>query len=134
LWVLQAILDCGCSSQTELSAVLWLDPAAVSRLVDKLVEDKLVKRSEGADRRSVQLEVTAAGRKELQILHGAQEELDGLMLAALNAAERKQLSALLATVSASLEETETASQPQPRARARALPTRRPTALRSRSNI
>ena len=63
-------------SQAALAERLLVDPPAVSRLVDRLVEDGLMKRCAGQDRRCVRLEVTAAGRKEVAVYHAELEHLE----------------------------------------------------------
>src|SRR3954470_22278038 len=54
-------------SQAALAERLLAGAAAVSRLVERLVEDGLLERSAGEDRRCVRLGVTKAGRKEVAI-------------------------------------------------------------------
>lgn len=102
LRLLQAIDECGCSSQRMLADKLCLDPPAISRLVERLVDDGLLERKDGADRRRVALSVTAAGRRELKVLRAAQEWLDGEMNAELGAPERTRFAASLDKIEAAL--------------------------------
>ncbi len=54
----------GASRPTELSAALALDPAAITRVVARLEEKGLVRRTEhAADGRSRLVDITAAGRE-----------------------------------------------------------------------
>lgn len=87
-------------SQAALAERLLVDPPAVSRLVDRLVEDGLLKRSAGEDRRCVHLEVTEAGRKEVAIYHAEVEGLEGDLRKHLTVQERKTLQQLLEKVHA----------------------------------
>lgn len=58
-------------TQAELAERLSIDAPAVSRMIDRLVDDKLVKRAPGANRRCVCLALTAKGRGELAVLDEA---------------------------------------------------------------
>src|SRR6478609_4858726 len=65
LRALRAIERESVETQAMLADRLLLDPPAVSRLVDRLEKDGLLRRRAGKDRRSVRLEVTAAAHKEI---------------------------------------------------------------------
>ena len=82
------------SSLSWLSAQLALTISATSRLVDSLVEKKLIKRTVPAgNRRSVSLHLTAAGMKLLEEkMQFARREL-AQPLASLSPRERAQLTA-----------------------------------------
>jgi DNA-binding MarR family transcriptional regulator len=58
----------GVHGQTALAERLSMDAPAVSRLVDRLVEDGLVKRCAGENRRCVRLEVTEAAHADIEFL------------------------------------------------------------------
>jgi MarR family transcriptional regulator for hemolysin len=60
-------------TQSALAEKLMIDPAAASRLVDRLVAEGLVKRCESPDRRCVRLAVTRASARELAIIENAIE-------------------------------------------------------------
>lgn len=92
------------SSQTALVERLLVDPPGVSRLVDRLVKDKLLKRSEGEDRRCVHLEVTAAGQAEAAFLHTELQELDDEVRQLLTAQEVRTLRQLLEKLQTGLKE------------------------------
>ena len=77
-----------------------MDAPAVSRLVDRLVEDGLMKRCAGEDRRCVRLEVTDAGRKEVSVYHAELERLEGDLRKHLTVQEMKTLRQLLEKVHA----------------------------------
>jgi DNA-binding MarR family transcriptional regulator len=82
-------------SQAALAERLLVDPPAVSRLVDRLVEDGLMKRRAGQDRRCVRLEVTEAGREEVAVYHSELERLEAEVRKHLTAQEVKTLRHLL---------------------------------------
>lgn len=87
----------GCSN-VELSRALQLSHTATVRLLDKLQEAGFVERRDGADRRSVALFLTAAGRAHArQIVQARQAVLLGL-IDALSPAQRSQLDGLADTL------------------------------------
>jgi MarR family transcriptional regulator, transcriptional regulator for hemolysin len=92
-------------SQASLAERLLVDPPAVSRLVDRLVEDGLMKRCAGQDRRCVRLEVTAAGRKEVAVYHAELERLEADARKHLTAQELKTLRQLLEKLQTGLSES-----------------------------
>lgn len=96
--------------QTALSERLLVDPPAVSRLVDRLVDDGLMKRTPGEDRRCVCLEVTEAGRKEVSALHSELERLEAEMRKHLSAQEAKTLRHLLEKLQTGLQQIEASSE------------------------
>jgi MarR family transcriptional regulator for hemolysin len=92
-------------SQSALAERLLVDPPAVSRLVDRLVEDGLLKRGAGEDRRCVRLEVTSEGREEVELLHAELRRLETDVRKHLTAQESKTLQQLLEKLQAGLTET-----------------------------
>jgi len=96
-------------SQAALAERLLVDAPAVSRLVERLVEDGLLERSAGEDRRCVCLEVTKAGRKEVAIYHSELERLESEVRQHLTAQEVKRLQQLLEKVQAGMLQTGEAS-------------------------
>jgi DNA-binding MarR family transcriptional regulator len=90
--------------QTELAERLLVDRPATSRLVDRLVEDGLLKRCAGEDRRCVRLEVTAEGQAQAAILHTELQELDGEVRKHLTAQEARTLRLLLEKLQDGLKE------------------------------
>jgi DNA-binding MarR family transcriptional regulator len=58
-------------TQAALAERLTIDAPATSRLVDRLVDDGLVSRRPGADRRCICLDVTPAGAAEIAVLDEA---------------------------------------------------------------
>ncbi|MFL5321012.1 MAG: MarR family winged helix-turn-helix transcriptional regulator [Myxococcaceae bacterium] len=95
LRALKAIERENVRTQAMLAERLLRDPPAVSRLVDRLEEDGLLRRQKGPDRRSVRLEVTAAGMKEIARVDAALDWLEKESASALTAAELKTLKGLL---------------------------------------
>lgn len=96
-------------SQAALAERLLVDAPAVSRLVERLVEDGLLERCAGEDRRCVRLEVTKAGRKEVAIYHAELERLESEVRRHLTAQEVKTLQHLLEKLQAGMLQTGDAS-------------------------
>lgn len=95
--------------QAALAERLLVDPPAVSRLVDRLVEDGLMKRAPGEDRRCVRLEVTEAGRKEVGAYLSELERLESEVRKHLTAQEAKTLRHLLEKLQTGLQDIEASS-------------------------
>lgn len=76
LLVLRVISQGDAETQTEVADCLTLDCSAVSRLVDRLEAEGLLRRCEGKDRRSVRLALTPAAEEPLAILESTLEWLD----------------------------------------------------------
>lgn len=85
----------GVRTQVELAERLAVDAPAVSRLVDRLEEEGLVKRCAGADRRCVRLEVTEASGEEIEVLDEAAHAVDGELGQHLTASEFRELKRLM---------------------------------------
>jgi MarR family transcriptional regulator, transcriptional regulator for hemolysin len=92
----------GVRTQAELAERLLVDAPAVSRLVDRLEEDGLMKRCAGEDRRCVKLQATDAGRAELGVLEDASRWLDEESARCLTASEMAELKRLLEKLQAGL--------------------------------
>jgi MarR family 2-MHQ and catechol resistance regulon transcriptional repressor len=94
--VLEAILHIGPLSQRELCVKVLTSPANMTDIVDKLEARGLVHRArQQADRRAVQVELTAAGRTLIEPLfaHHAQDIRD--VMGSLSREELRQLADLL---------------------------------------
>lgn len=102
LLALKYIAFKGVRTQAELAERLIMDAPAVSRLMDRLEEDGLVKRCAGEDRRCVRLEVTEASLPEIELLEQEVRVVDGEALRHLTAAEGRELKRLLEKVQAGL--------------------------------
>lgn len=85
----------GVRTQAELAERLLVDAPAVSRLVDRLEEEGLMKRCAGEDRRCVKLQATDAGQAELGVLEEATQSLDEEASRYLTEAEMVELKRLL---------------------------------------
>ncbi|WAM24095.1 MarR family transcriptional regulator [Myxococcus sp. NMCA1] len=99
LLALKSIAD-GVRSQAAIAERLLVDAPAVSRLVARLEEDGLVKRSTAEDRRCARLELSPAGQTELNLLRDALLWTDAELLRYLTAqemAEFKRLTVKLLT-------------------------------------
>ncbi|ABF92124.1 transcriptional regulator, MarR family [Myxococcus xanthus DK 1622] len=70
LLALKSIAD-GVRSQSAIAERMLVDAPSVSRLVARLEEDGLVKRSIAEDRRCARLELSPAGQTELNLLRDA---------------------------------------------------------------
>ena len=83
------------SSQTRLAEVMGIARSGVVALIDGFEEKGLVERQAADDRRSYSLTLTKAGARELKRYKQAVKAHDERISAALTAAEKKQLRALL---------------------------------------
>ncbi len=94
--VLEAILHKGPLSQRELSRKVLTSPGNMTDLIDKLEARGMVRRArQRADRRAVQVELTAAGKALIQPLFACHARDIADAMAYLNGEELRQLSALL---------------------------------------
>jgi DNA-binding MarR family transcriptional regulator len=97
--VLSALDEYGAASQAALGRRCGIDRSDMVALVNALSRDGLLaKRPDPSDRRRNVISLTAAGRRRLRSLDTAVERLQDALLAALSAAERRQLVALLGRV------------------------------------
>ncbi|AKJ04282.1 DNA-binding MarR family transcriptional regulator [Archangium gephyra] len=85
----------GVRTQAELAERLLVDAPAVSRLVDRLEEEGLMKRCAGEDRRCVKLQATDAGREATGALEEATLSIDEDAARCLTEAELAELKRLL---------------------------------------
>jgi DNA-binding MarR family transcriptional regulator len=102
LLALKAVAMEGVRTQAALAERLLVDAPATSRLVDRLVEDGLVKRCAGEDRRCVRLEVTEAAQPELAVLQEESQALEDVASQHLMPAELRELKRLLEKLHAGL--------------------------------
>lgn len=101
LLALKSISD-GVRSQSAIAERLLVDAPAVSRLVARLEEDGLVSRNTGDDRRCVRLELSAAGRDELELLHDALVWTDEEILRHITGAEMAEFKRIMEKLQAGL--------------------------------
>lgn len=88
----------------DYGAALHLPKSTLTSLVDRLEKEGLVRRVlSPRDRRSYGLELGPQGPEFLQLYTAYQKETGGRILAALDAAEQRQLLALLEKVAAAME-------------------------------
>ncbi len=84
----------------QTAAFLRVKPPSATSIIDGLIRDGLVtRRSDGRDRRSVRLALTARGRAELTRCFRAKAALLRRVLRPLSAAERAQLASILEKLS-----------------------------------
>jgi len=89
-------------SQVELAERLSIDAPAASRLVDRLVEDGMVTRCAGENRRCVKLQATHSVWPEVEVLGEAARRVDEELSRHLSAEEMSELRRLLDKVLAAL--------------------------------
>jgi MarR family transcriptional repressor of emrRAB len=81
-------------SVDRLSKILGLSQPGTVRLVDRLAADHLVERKSGADRRSVALRLTEAGKRQVKSLLIGRRHALSEVLRALDPGERQVLAAI----------------------------------------
>jgi MarR family transcriptional regulator, lower aerobic nicotinate degradation pathway regulator len=95
LWqfaALAELADGGPVAQNALAAALAMDPSDMVRLMDELIDRRLVARDrDPADRRRYRVTLTAGGRKALAAGRSVVREVEKATLAPLTAAERATL-------------------------------------------
>lgn len=79
----------------DLSKILRRSHSATVRLVEELQAEGLVTKRSGADRRSIVLTLTSAGRREAAGILATREKILGSVVAQLTAADRQRLSRIL---------------------------------------
>jgi MarR family transcriptional regulator, transcriptional regulator for hemolysin len=95
LVALKMVARCEVSSQVDLADRLGIDAPAVSRLVDRLVEDGVVTRQAGENRRCVKLQATESAWPEVELLGEAARAVDEEVSRHLTEAELHELKRLL---------------------------------------
>lgn len=92
-WVLlRAMFDAGASNPSQLADQLGLTRGAVSKLMERLIQKKLARRSaEGPDRRYQTVALTARGRKRTPALARLADENDREFFGHLTNEERTRL-------------------------------------------
>ena len=93
-------------SNDQLRRILGLSHPGAVRLVDRLVEDGLVERREGRDRRTIALYLTRRGKRRREELLSGRLAAIRPLLAPLEPAEQETLAALLHKLLSSMETTD----------------------------
>lgn len=88
----------------DLASVVGLSQPAAVRLVDRLVQQDLLRREAGPDRRTVALVLTKAGSRAAEAVLAARAEALAPVLAGLSPREQAKLERLLGQVAAGLAE------------------------------
>ncbi|MBL8623691.1 MAG: MarR family transcriptional regulator [Myxococcales bacterium] len=101
LRALKAIRE-GLHTQGELAERLFIDPPAVSRLVDRLVADGLIERRAGDDRRCVKLVLCKPAAQAIAIGDQVVDDVEQHLRRHLTADEARTLRALLTKLIAGL--------------------------------
>jgi DNA-binding MarR family transcriptional regulator len=113
-WLVLVKLREGVSTASELCQTMWHDTGALTRLLDQLEERGYVERERStADRRIVQLQLTAAGRRKTAELMPLVVDRLNTALAGFSKAEFDQFMRLLKKLIASLREMERARETAP---------------------
>ena len=88
--VLRTLYDCSGATLNEAAERVGVDKSTLSRMVERLVQRNLVDRSEGQDRRSLGLTLTAAGKK--MVLQSAKlaDENDEAFFHSLSSRQREE--------------------------------------------
>lgn len=102
LLALRSISRTEVQTQAQLAERLLIDAPAASRMVATLEEEKLVKRTTGEDRRCVCLSVTAAAKKDIEVIDEALRWLDGQVREHVSAKDYEASMAVLARVQKAL--------------------------------
>jgi DNA-binding MarR family transcriptional regulator len=105
--VLGALHRGGSRSPGRLAELFELSSGAMTNRLDRLEEQKLIKRSpDPDDRRGVKIELTAAGRKRYKQTVNTQAGKEALVARALTAREQQQLNGLLRKLMVAFERDE----------------------------
>lgn len=106
-WLILLKLREGVSTVSELCQIMWHDTGALTRLIDQLEERGYVGRQRStADRRVVQLQLTAAGRRKTTELVPLVVDRLNTALSGFSKTEFEQFMRLLKKLIASLREME----------------------------
>ena len=98
----------GAQSPKSLNGLLMLTRAGMTNTVDRLEDAGLVRRrANGADGRSIRIELTAEGTRHAETLLLAEREAQEDLLSGIGRAERRTLERALATLIDAFDEPET---------------------------
>jgi DNA-binding MarR family transcriptional regulator len=90
--VLRCLYDTQNTSLNELASTIGVDNGALSRMVERLLQKRLVVReTDPANRRTVRLRLTDAGNALVPVLANEADENDAAFFAAVGDAERRRL-------------------------------------------
>jgi len=113
-WIVLVKMREGVSTASELCQIMWHDTGAATRLLDQLEERGYIERQRStADRRVVQLQLTAAGRRKTTELTPLVVDRLNTALGGFSKAEFEQFMRLLKKLIASLREMEQAREAAP---------------------
>jgi DNA-binding MarR family transcriptional regulator len=94
--VMRELYGCDAMSPSDLAAKLDMTRGAISKLVERLVEKKLIsRRGREDDRRYQEIKLTSAGRQLLPKLAGEADRNDEEFFAPLTKKEQEQLAVVL---------------------------------------
>ncbi|HCM83498.1 MAG TPA: MarR family transcriptional regulator [Rhodospirillaceae bacterium] len=96
-WVVMRVLyDHDSLTLNECAHLVGVDKSSLSRMIERLVQKKLITRTENeTDRRAVQLQLSPAGRKLVPMLAHEADDNDHEFFKTLSASEKKQLMGLV---------------------------------------
>jgi DNA-binding MarR family transcriptional regulator len=101
--VLKKISDSERISQIELANAIFKDRASITRILDLLLEKKLVRKDAGFDRRAYELTLTAAGEKFMEQAMMIVKSVRKKGLESMSEKEQEQLRSSLQKIINSLE-------------------------------
>lgn len=101
--VLKKISDSKRITQIELATALFKDRASITRILDLLLEKRLVRKEEAADKRAYELELTASGQKFMEQALTIVKNVRKKGMEKLNEKEQEQLRTNLQKIIASFE-------------------------------
>ncbi len=87
--VLRTLFENSGVTLNQAAQLVGVDKSSLSRMVERLVKRGLINRTEGSDRRSVGLTLTAAGRKIVPQLAKLADENDYAFFKSLNEMQRR---------------------------------------------
>ncbi|MBU0799959.1 MAG: MarR family transcriptional regulator [Alphaproteobacteria bacterium] len=94
--VLRTLYDRDTVSLNEAALLVGVDKSSLSRMMDRLLDKKLITRkTDKQDRRAQRLALTAAGRKIVPVLAREADENDSEFFKALTAPQRRELLSLV---------------------------------------
>jgi DNA-binding MarR family transcriptional regulator len=89
--VLRTLYDKKDTSLSEAASLVGVDNSSLSRMIDRLIQKGLITRTEGVDRRSVRLSLTARGKKMVPELTRLADENDSHFFRTLSIKEQEHL-------------------------------------------
>lgn len=96
--VLRALYDAESLTLNEAAKLVGVDKSTLSRMIERLVSKEWVNRTEGKDRRSLELKLTASGRKMVTQAARLADENDAVFFQTLSSRQREEFLATIQTL------------------------------------